>query len=108
MPGQIICKNKGIASLTLAIKYLMYTQNEVFEPVDVIVHFHNLKIEIIRFRWKNDTFRVNQILNMWKIPNGESFDTHFIAVCKDSDMICELSFNHADMKWELIQYDTLN
>ncbi|MFI5145131.1 MAG: hypothetical protein ACHQJ4_05995 [Ignavibacteria bacterium] len=86
---------------------MMYTQNEVFEPVEVIAHFHNLKIEILRFKWKNDIFKVNEILNIWKIPYGESFNTHFIAVCKDSDMICELSFNHTDMKWELIQYDSL-
>ena len=85
----------------------MYTQNEVFEPVEVVAHFHNLKIDILRFKWKNDIFKVNEILNIWKIPYGESFNTHFIEVCKDSDMICELSFNHTDMKWELIQYDTL-
>jgi hypothetical protein len=87
---------------------MYYEQKKALEPVDVIVHFHNLEIEIIKFKWNNRVYKVDQITNKWKIPNGTGFKIHFIAICKDDEMICELSFNPTDMKWEIIQYDVLN
>jgi len=87
---------------------MYYEQKKALEPVDVIVHFHNLEIEIVKFKWNNRVYKVDQITNKWKIPNGTGFKIHFIAICKDDEMICELSFNPIDMKWEIIQYDVLN
>lgn len=87
---------------------MYYEQKKALEPVDVIVHFHNLEIEIVKFKWNNRVYKVDQITNKWKIPNGTGFKIHFIAICKDDEMICELSFNPMDMKWEIIQYDVLN
>ena len=87
---------------------MYYEQKKALEPVDVIVHFHNLEIEIVKFKWNNRVYKVDQVTNKWKIPNGTGFKIHFIAICKDDEMICELSFNPADMKWEIIQYDVLN
>ena len=87
---------------------MYYEQKKALEPVDVIVHFHNLEIEIVKFKWNNRVYKVDQSTNKWKIPNGTGFKIHFIAICKDDEMICELSFNPTDMKWEIIQYDVLN
>jgi hypothetical protein len=87
---------------------MYYEQKKALEPVDVIVHFHNLEIEIVKFKWNSRVYKVDQITNKWKIPNGTGFKIHFIAICKDDEMICELSFNPMDMKWEIIQYDVLN
>jgi hypothetical protein len=86
---------------------MTYVQNHVFEQVEVIAHFHNLKVDILKFKWNNQVYRVDQITSTWKVPNGDGFYTHFLAICKEKEIICELSLNHTDMKWELIQYDTL-
>jgi hypothetical protein len=87
---------------------MYYEQKKALEPVDVIAHFHNLEIDIIKFKWNSKVYKVDQVTNRWKIPDGAGFRTHFIVICKENEMICELSFNHTDMKWEIIQYDTLN
>jgi hypothetical protein len=87
---------------------MYYEQKKAMEPVEVIAHFHNLEINIIKFKWNNKVYKVDQITNKWKIPDGIGVRTHFIVICKESEIICELSFNPADMKWEIIQYDALN
>lgn len=86
----------------------MYTQNQVFEQVEVIAYFHNLEIEIVRFKWNNKVYKVTQMMNSWRIPDGDGFSTHFVVLCKENDLLCELSFNHSELKWELVQYDSLN
>jgi plasmid rolling circle replication initiator protein Rep len=81
--------------------------NEVFEPVEVIAHFKNLKIEILRFKWNGSVYKISEMLQSWKIPNGEGFNTHYVVTCKDKDLLCELSFCNTDMKWELVRYDSI-
>lgn len=81
--------------------------NEVFEPVEVIAHFNKLKIVILRFKWNGNVYNVTEMLQSWKIPLREGFSTHYVVTCKDKDLLCELSFNNWDMKWELIRYDSM-
>ncbi len=87
---------------------MYYEQKKVLEAVEVIAHFHNLEIDIVKFKWNNNVFKVDQITNRWKVPDGAGVRTHFIVICKASEMICELSLNHTDLKWEIVQYDVLN
>ncbi|RPI16518.1 MAG: hypothetical protein EHM58_11770 [Ignavibacteriae bacterium] len=86
---------------------MYYEQKQAMESVEVIAHFHNLQIDIIKFKWKNKTYKVDHVANKWKINDGKDIVSHFIAICKDSELLCELSFNHSDMKWEIIQWDNL-
>lgn len=85
----------------------MQNINEVFEPIEVIAHFNKLKIRILKFKWKSEVFKVTEMLQSWKIPKREGFVTHFMVLCRESDLMCELSFNNTDMKWEIVRYDTL-
>jgi hypothetical protein len=85
-----------------------YYQNEVFEPVEVIVHFNYLEVKILRFKWNNQVYRVSKMPNQWTLPNGDDKTTHFTVICEENDLIAELSFSHKDMKWILVQYDMLN
>jgi len=85
----------------------MQNINEVFEPVEVIAHFDKLKVKILRFKWKSEVYKVTDMLQSWKIPKSEGFVTHFIVICGESDMMCELSFCNTDMKWEIVRYDSL-
>ncbi len=81
--------------------------NEVFEPVEVIVHFNNLKIQIVRFKWNGSVYKVTEMLQSWKIPSREGFIMHYIVTCRDRDLLCELSFSSIDMKWELVRFDSM-
>ncbi len=86
----------------------MLKVNQVFEAVEVIAHFNNLKIQIIKFKWKGSVYKVTEMLQSWKIPSREGFITHYIVTCKENDLLCELSFSNTDMKWELVRYDNLS
>lgn len=82
--------------------------NQEFTPVEVIAHFNNMKIRIIRFKWNGSTYKVTEMLQSWKIPVSEGFVMHYIVTCKDNDLLCELSFSNTDMKWELVRYDNIS
>jgi len=81
--------------------------NQVFEPIEVIVHFNRLKIVILRFKWNDEVYKVTEMLQSWKIPAREGFVTHYVVICKDRNLLCELSFNNTDLKWELVKHDLL-
>jgi hypothetical protein len=80
---------------------------QVFEQVEVIGYFHCLKFEIKRFKWRNSIYKVSKINSNWKTPKGNSYIYHYSVICEKQSVICELSFNLNDLKWELIQYDNL-
>lgn len=82
-------------------------QNEVFEQVEVITHFHKLNLEIIKFKWKNDVYNVTRMNSKWKIPSGNSYVYHYTVICEMQNIICELSYDLNNFKWELVQYDNL-
>lgn len=81
--------------------------NSDFEPVDVIVHFTGLTSNIIKFKWRGGVYKVTEMLQSWKIPVREGFEYHYVVTCRDSDLLCELSFCNLDFKWQLIRYDSL-
>ena len=87
---------------------MTYYQNLVLEPVEVIAHFDPPGVIIIRFKWKGKVYKVNDMPNVWKVKNGDDVKTHYTVICRENDMIAELSFSHKDLKWELVQYDSLN
>jgi hypothetical protein len=80
---------------------------QIFEQVEVIGYFHNLKFEIKRFKWRNAVYNVSKVNSNWKTPKGSSYIQHYTVICEKQSIICELSFNLNDFKWELIQYDDI-
>ncbi len=85
-----------------------YTNQQVFKPIEVIAHFHHAKVNIIKFKWDDRTYKVDSIANTWRIPdNEEGFQTHYIVTCNDAGLICELSYFHKSMKWEIVQHNSL-
>ena len=88
---------------------MTYTQQQIFKPIEVISYFHNAKVDILKFKWDNRVYKVNRIANTWRIPdNEEGFKSHYTVICEDAGIICELSYFHKSMKWEIVQYDTLD
>ena len=80
-------------------------QNRVFEKIEVIAYFHNLHLEILRFKWKDDIYNVSKINSKWKIPSGNSFEFHYTVICNKQNVMCELCFDLNDFRWELVQYE---
>ena len=78
---------------------------QVSEAVEVIAYFHNLHLEILRFKWKDDVFNVTKINSQWRIPAQNSYEYHFTVTCDKQNIACELAFHMSDFKWELVQYD---
>lgn len=88
---------------------MTHTQEQIFKPIEVIVHFHNAKVNILKFKWDNRVYKVNRIANTWRIPdNEEGFKTHYTVICEDAGIICEICYFHKCMKWEIVQYDNLD
>lgn len=87
---------------------MYYEQKQAMEPVEVIAHFHNLQIDLLKFKWKGRTYKVDRVPNKWKINDSKDIISHFIVVCTESELLCELSFNHSDMKWEMVQWERLS
>ena len=86
---------------------MTYYQNMVFQKIEVIAHFKDMEINLVRFKWNNTVYNVNKIANKWKIQDGEDLKTHFSVICEKESIIAELCYHHNDFKWELIQYDNL-
>lgn len=86
---------------------MTYYQNIIFENIEVIAYFHDLDINIIKFRWNNTPYKVTKMANKWKVKDGEDDKTHFSVYCEESGIVAELCYHHKDFKWELIQYDNL-
>ena len=87
----------------------MSLSEKIFEPVEAIVHFNNMKFNILRFKWNEKVYKVTEMLQSWDIPAGDNFSTHFVVICGEQDMLCELSMTVKDRKWkwELVQWDSL-
>lgn len=79
-----------------------------FETIEVIAHFNGLKIRILKFKWRSSIYKVTDMLQSWKIPVREGFNTHYVVICKENDLLCELSFSNIDLKWTLVRHDSLS
>ena len=82
-------------------------ETQIFETIEVIAHFHNMKVEILRFKWKNNIYNVSALNSRWKIPAGNGYIFHYTVYCKKQNVICELAYNMDDFKWELVQLENL-
>lgn len=79
-----------------------------FEPVEVIVYFSGINANIIKFKWRGGVYKVTEMLQSWKIPLREGHEYHYVVTCRESDLLCELSFSNQDMKWQLVRYDSMD
>lgn len=79
-------------------------ENMVHEPIEVIAWFHNLKLEIIRFKWRSTVYNVSSHGQKWIVPNGDNIVVHYKVECKKQNAFCELAYHKTDNKWELVSY----
>jgi hypothetical protein len=87
---------------------MTYTQTQLYKPIEVLSHFSNARVKVLKFKLDGRVYDVTRVANMWRIPdNEELFRTHFTVICDEEDIICELAYYHKSMKWEIIQRDNL-
>lgn len=78
----------------------------VYKPVKVTVHFHS-KIDILKFSYNEKEYTVTEMISKWQEIQGKKKFSYFTLVCKKDNFLCELQFDHRDLKWIMIHKDTL-
>jgi hypothetical protein len=82
--------------------------NQIFEPVEVIGYFHKSEFRVVRFKWYESIYNVSKLNATWRVPAGNNYTYHYSVICEKQNVICELSFNLNDLKWELVQISQIN
>jgi hypothetical protein len=80
---------------------------QIFEPVEVIGRFERFKFKIIKFKWREEVYHVSQINSYWKEPTGNNYTYHYSLTCEKQNMLCELSFDLNNFRWELVQFEVI-
>ncbi|HQU71059.1 MAG TPA: DUF6504 family protein [Calditrichia bacterium] len=73
---------------------------DLFEPIEVITHFHDGTISPLRFRWNGRTYRIRQLSASWQERLGNHRHIHF-SVRTDNSDCCELLFDTGDFSWQI-------
>jgi hypothetical protein len=73
---------------------------EINEPVEVIALFRQGKLSPLKFRWRDQVYRVNRINGSWNRQEGRSRLFHF-AVMSESTDVYELSYNETSLNWRI-------
>ncbi|HEX2786615.1 MAG TPA: hypothetical protein VHP32_01830 [Ignavibacteria bacterium] len=76
------------------------------EPVKVVAYF-DTKIKILKFKFGNTVYKVSEQISYWKEMKGENKFSYYTLKCAEQNFLCELQFNHTDLKWVLIHWDIL-
>lgn len=79
----------------------------VLEPVEVIVRYKKIKLEIIKFKRGQTEYIVSKMGNDWVERTGDNVITHYALICERQGISCELSHDHINNKWILVQFDTI-
>ncbi len=76
------------------------THEEIFDPIEVITHFQNGKINPLRFLWNGRTYKVTRVNGQWMERFGSTHQIHF-SVQTDNSNCFELLFDNSDYSWQL-------
>ena len=73
---------------------------EIRESIEVIALFRRGKLEPLKFRWKDRSYRVSRINGDWNTEVGASRFHHF-AVMSEGPDIYELSYDERAQSWKI-------
>ncbi len=74
---------------------------EIGDPIEVITLFREGKMRPLKFRWKNDVFRIDRINGGWISDEGYNRRRHYAVCANESPDVYELSYSIETMNWEL-------
>lgn len=80
----------------------------IMEPIEVIVRYKKISVEIIKFKRGQTEYNVSKMGNKWKEPVGDTIITHYSVICDKQGISCELSHDHMLNQWMLVQLDMMN
>ncbi|MBU1636296.1 hypothetical protein KKC97_01350 [bacterium] len=73
---------------------------EIVEPIEVIALFRQGKLSPLKFRWREQVYRVTRINGAWNRNEGQNRLFHY-AVMSDNTDIYELSYNECSQSWRI-------
>lgn len=76
------------------------TVEEIAEPIEVIMHFDNLGMHPLRFKWRKHAYHIKQVNGSWSSPKGRYRVYHFHVSTGDANSF-ELLFDVGNMRWQL-------
>ncbi|CAN5602770.1 hypothetical protein BH10BAC5_BH10BAC5_21840 [soil metagenome] len=78
------------------------------EPVDVIVRVKGIKTDVLKFKKGDTEYKVTKFIASWIERVGDNIITHYHLICGGQAISCELSHNHLQNKWMLVQIDNID
>ncbi|RPH95074.1 hypothetical protein EHM69_05630 [candidate division KSB1 bacterium] len=73
---------------------------EIGEAVEVIALFHSGRLSPLKFRWRENVYRVMRIQGGWTTDEGLTRYHHFAVVAEGPD-VYELSYNERGHDWRI-------
>ena len=73
---------------------------EIDQPIEVVVIFEKGKMMPIRFRWNGRVIKIARITSWWKTNEGKFRIRHY-AVMDQNSQFCQLSYNERTSEWFL-------
>jgi len=73
---------------------------EIDDPIAVIAFFEAGKLHPLRFKWRDEVYKIKRINNFWCVNQKGARHHHFSAMSNTTDCF-EIVFNSTDFNWKL-------
>jgi hypothetical protein len=77
------------------------TFEKINEPVEVIAHFDGKGINPLRFKWRDEVFKIHRIAHHWEQEQDHTKIVYFAVRTKNEDLF-DLTFNSDNFVWTLV------
>ena len=92
-------RSETVSSIVVNSVYVMLIE-EIVEPIEVIALFRQGKLSPLKFRWREQVYRVTRINGTWHRNDGHNRLFHY-AVMSDNTDVYELSYNEGSQSWRI-------
>ena len=73
---------------------------EINQPIEVMVVFQKGRMVPLRFRWNGRVIKIAKITGWWRTNEGEYRIRHYAVIDEDSQF-CQLSYKERTAEWFL-------
>ena len=77
------------------------TFEKINEAIEVITHFDEKGIHLLRFRWRDEVFKIHTIAHRWEDEQDHIKIVHFAVRDKNEDMF-DITFDSKTFIWTLV------
>jgi len=86
--------------LMLPYRVARTMDQDINQPIDVIVVFRKGQMVPVRFRWDGRVVKIARVTGWWKTDEGTFKVKHFSIIDRDSQF-CQLSYKERTAEWFL-------